>query len=180
MLGTSGGRQEVLKKITPLSEQDKIVGVAQPIWGPSRGFDRDFASLLCIFKTVWRICTLLPGGFGKTPGRHDDRSATMLAGLGQAEAGNARLLATSQEVRLELSGGVRSLPQVPRRSAGRRARPERLQAATPAGAARERCDHIAPISAPPPFFRLAELGDEKLGNEGAANHSKQSPSGRWF
>jgi hypothetical protein len=52
----------------------------------------------------------LPGGFGRTPGRHHDRSATVIAGLGQAGAGNARLLATSQEVRLELSGGVGSLP----------------------------------------------------------------------
>jgi hypothetical protein len=32
----------------------------------------------------------LPGGFGKTPGRHDDRSATLIAGLGQAETDNAR------------------------------------------------------------------------------------------
>ena len=45
-----------------------------------------------------------------TPGRHYDRSATQVAGLGQAEADNARSLATSQEVRLELSGGVGSLP----------------------------------------------------------------------
>src|ERR1700691_4203586 len=41
----------------------------------------------------------LPGGFGKTPGRHDDRSATLIAGLGQAETDNARLLAASQEAR---------------------------------------------------------------------------------
>jgi hypothetical protein len=65
----------------------------------------------------------LPGGFGTTPGRHYDRPATVIAGRGQAEADNARLLAKSQEVRLELSGGVSSLPQVPRWNAGRRARP---------------------------------------------------------
>jgi hypothetical protein len=66
--------------------------------------------------------TPLPGGFGKTPGRHHDRSATVIAGLGQAGAGNARSFATSQEVRLELSGGVSSLPQVPWWDADRRAR----------------------------------------------------------
>src|SRR5208282_3733678 len=32
----------------------------------------------------------LPGGFGKTPGRHDDRSATQVAALGRQGAGNAR------------------------------------------------------------------------------------------
>ena len=79
---------------------------------------------------------MLPGGFGKTPGRHRachraghfgpdplDRSATMFAGLGQTAADNARRLVTSQEVRLKLSGGVGSLPQVPRWNAGRRAGP---------------------------------------------------------
>jgi hypothetical protein len=39
------------------------------------------------------------GGSGKTPGRHDDRSATQVAGLGQAGADNARFLAPSQEAR---------------------------------------------------------------------------------
>jgi hypothetical protein len=57
-----------------------------------------------------RLCRPLPGGSGETPGRHDDRSATQVAGLGQAGADNARLLAASQEARLELSGGVGSLP----------------------------------------------------------------------
>ncbi len=46
-----------------------------------------------------------------------------IAGLGQAGAGHARLFATSQEARLELSGGVGSLPQEPRWNAGRRAAP---------------------------------------------------------
>ena len=63
----------------------------------------------------------LPGGFGTTPGRHHDRSATQVAGLGQAGTGSARFSAASQEVRLELSGGVGSPPQVPRRNAVRRA-----------------------------------------------------------
>jgi len=67
--------------------------------------------------------SLLPGGFGTTPGRHYDRSATMIAGLGLAGAANGRLLAWSQEVRLKLSGGVGSPPQEPRWNAGRRARP---------------------------------------------------------
>ena len=46
-----------------------------------------------------------------------------VAGLGQADADNSRVLAASQEVRLELSGGVGSLPQAPRWNAGRRAVP---------------------------------------------------------
>ena len=58
----------------------------------------------------------------------------LVAGLGQAEADNARLLAASQEVRLKLSGGVGSLPQVPQWNAVRRARCASARAA-PAGAA---------------------------------------------
>jgi hypothetical protein len=42
----------------------------------------------------------LPGGFGKTPGRHDDRSAGQPAALGRQGAGNARsYLVPSQEAR---------------------------------------------------------------------------------
>jgi len=52
-----------------------------------------------------------------------------IAGLGQAETDNARLLATSQEARLELSGGVGSLPQEPRWNAGRRSAPRWARAA---------------------------------------------------
>jgi hypothetical protein len=46
----------------------------------------------------------------------------LIAGLGQAGAANHRLSATSQEARLELNGGVGSLPQEPRWNAGRRRR----------------------------------------------------------
>jgi len=52
-----------------------------------------------------------------------------IAGLGQAGADNARFLATSQEARLELSGGVGSLPQEPRWNAGRRSAPRWARAA---------------------------------------------------
>ena len=53
--------------------------------------------------------------------------ATSPAALGRPGVGNAHpYLVPSQEVReLELSGGVRSLPQVPWWNAGRRARPKR-------------------------------------------------------
>src|SRR6185312_13335054 len=52
-----------------------------------------------------------------------------IAGLGQAGADNHRLLARSQEARLELSGGVGSLPREPRWNAGRRSAPRRARAA---------------------------------------------------
>src|SRR6185312_7960395 len=53
-----------------------------------------------------------------------------IAGLGQAETANHRLSATSQEARLELSGGVGSLPREPRWNAGRRSAPRRARAAS--------------------------------------------------
>ena len=52
-----------------------------------------------------------------------------IAGLGQAGTANHRLLATSQEARLELRGGVGSLPYEPRWNAGRRSAPRRARAA---------------------------------------------------
>jgi hypothetical protein len=48
-----------------------------------------------------------------------------IAGLGQAGTANHRLLATSQEARLEPNGGVGSLPQEPRWNAGRRSAPRK-------------------------------------------------------
>ena len=47
--------------------------------------------------TRGRICSPLPGGPGKTPGRHYDHGKPV--GLGQAETDNARFLAKSQEAR---------------------------------------------------------------------------------
>ena len=92
--------------------------------------------------------SLLPGGSGRMPGRHHDRSATVIAGRGQAGAGNARLLAKSPEVHLELSGGVSSLPQVPRWNAVRRARCASARAA-PVGA---ETNKYAPGGVLPPFI----------------------------
>ena len=71
----------------------------------------------------------LPGGSG--PKRPAGTTAGLWlitpAALGRPGVGNTRSsVVPSQEVReLELSGGVRSLPQVPRWNAGRRARPKR-------------------------------------------------------
>jgi hypothetical protein len=56
-----------------------------------------------------------------------------VAGLGQADADNARVLVKSQEVRLKLSGGVGSPPQAPRWNAGRRAAPLGRAASAPDG-----------------------------------------------
>ena len=109
------------------------------------------ARLMPSMRPARALSPLLPGGFGITPGRHHDRSATKVAGLGQAEADNARVLATSQEVRLELSGGVGSLPQVPRWNAVRRARCASARAA-PAGAAVD----YALGGVPPPFSAGSE------------------------
>jgi hypothetical protein len=70
------------------------------------------------------------------PGRLRDNARPALrpacesiAGLGQAGAANHRLLATSQEARLELNGGVGSLPPEPRWNAGRRSAPRWARAA---------------------------------------------------
>jgi hypothetical protein len=68
----------------------------------------------------------LPGGSGyETPGRHDGRPAGYIARC-TGTAGRPLKRVPSQEAReLELSGGVRSQPQVPEWNAGRRARPKR-------------------------------------------------------
>src|SRR5262249_49372563 len=75
------------------------------------------------------------GGSGETPGRHDDRSARSSLDWDRKERGTPaqqrtvfRTIGTvrptaAQEAVLELSGGVGSLPQVPRWNADRRARP---------------------------------------------------------
>ena len=84
-----------------------------------------------------RVVSPAPGRLrAKTPGRQYDRSAGQPAALGRPGAGNTRsYLVPSQEAReLELSGGVRSLPQVPWWNADRRAR-DASRAAVPAGAA---------------------------------------------
>ena len=71
------------------------------------------------------VVSLAPGRLrDQTPGRHYDRPADSSAVLkeGRGRVTPVRARAPSQEEReLELSGGVRSLPQVPRWNAGRRA-----------------------------------------------------------
>ena len=85
------------------------------------------------------------GGFGKTSGRHYDRSAAMSAGLGQAGRVTPVSYPRPRKNVLELSGGVRSLPQVPWWDADRRA--------APAGAATAsrwmRTEGYASIGVPP-------------------------------
>ena len=49
-----------------------------------------------------------------------------VAALGQAGMGNTHALAASQEVRLEMNGGVGSPPEEPRRNADRRAHPKQM------------------------------------------------------
>jgi hypothetical protein len=93
--------------------------------------------------------------------------------------GNTRpSVVPSQEAReLELSGGVRSLPQVPRWNAGRRARPKRKGGASRLSVARpaRRCVRAlqcASAGVPFPFFYLVrhceERGDEAIQNLSAA------------
>ena len=59
---------------------------------------------------------------GKTPGRHDDRSATLSLDWDRSPSGNAWRMPRPRKRVLELSGGVGSRPQVPRWNAVRRAR----------------------------------------------------------
>jgi hypothetical protein len=66
---------------------------------------------------------LLPGGFGKTPGRHHDRSARSSLDWDRSASGNAESTPRPRKRVLKLSGGVGSLPQAPRWNADRRARP---------------------------------------------------------
>src|SRR5215472_4994309 len=70
----------------------------------------------------------LPGSFGNTPGRHYDRSA--IGSLDwDRDGGVTAAESKSQEARLELNGGVGSLPQEPRWNAGRRSAPRWARAA---------------------------------------------------
>jgi|GEM_PF-7070471 len=71
-----------------------------------------------------------------------------IAGLGQAGAANDRSSAKSQEARLELSGGVGSLPQEPRWNAGRRSAPRWARAAS----RRVRIGGVASAGVPPALF----------------------------
>ena len=57
----------------------------------------------------------VPGGFGKTPGRHDDRSARSSLDWDRETA--------SQEARLKLERGSWFAPEEPRWNADRRAHP---------------------------------------------------------
>ncbi len=59
---------------------------------------------------------------GKTPGRHDDRSATFSLDWDRPPSGNAWRMPRPRKRVLELSGGVGSRSQVPRWNAVRRAR----------------------------------------------------------
>ena len=72
-------------------------------------------------------CSRAAPGQNARPARRPACGLITPAALGRPGVGNTRpSVVPSQEVReLELSGGVRSLPQVPRWNAGRRARPKR-------------------------------------------------------
>src|SRR5271167_3590133 len=67
---------------------------------------------------------------GKTPGRRDDRSATLSLDWDRLLSGNAWRTPRPRKRVLELSGGVGSLPQVPRWNAVRRARRVKARAAS--------------------------------------------------
>jgi hypothetical protein len=114
----------------------------------------------------------LPGGFGTAPGRHYDRSARQLAGLGQAGAGNARFLSrVPGSAQLKLSSGVRSPLQVPWWDADRRARC--VQRAT---ASRKDADGRIRVCRRPAFLLLLVLlaGPDR---NGTGNHHRRRSAG---
>src|SRR5580698_7140574 len=99
------------------------------------------------------------------------------AALGRPGVGNAHpYLVPSQEAReLELSGGVRSLPQVPWWNAGRRARPKRKGGASrllrgaPCAPLAYRSWNTASAGVPLPFFYFV------IARSGATKQSRTSP-----
>jgi hypothetical protein len=117
----------------------------------------------------------LPGGSGKTPGQHNDRSARSsldwdrkerVAPVEQRavfEPSGLRAPTTSQEARPELSCGVGSLQQVPRWNADRRRVPldarrapsSVLPAWEDAGGGAE--VEYASAGVPPPLFFVARM-----------------------
>ncbi len=124
------------------------------------------------------LVTFASGRFrDKTPGRHYDRSAGQPAALGRPGTGNARpYLVPSQEAReLELSGGVRSLPQVPWWNADRRAR-DASRAAVPAGTATW---NIASAGVPLAFCSWSMI-EPKTGPTAGWGMTRSSFAGRFW
>src|SRR5208282_2485334 len=76
---------------------------------------------------------------GKTPGRHDDRSATLSLDWDRSPSSNAWRMPRPRKRVLELSCGVGSLQQVPRWNAVRRARRVKARAASADADHRKTC-----------------------------------------